>query len=60
MAPSEAYPLGQRCWFPDEVEGFVSGDLVRRDVKDNGEVLLEFKDDLDRVGSFKKDIVVSC
>lgn len=50
MAGDEAYQVGQRCWFPHETEGFVSGDLVKREV--NGEkVTLTFKDDVGRVRS---------
>lgn len=50
MSSEEAYPIGQRCWFPHEVEGFVSGDLVDRKV-DGDQITLIFKDDNDQVSA---------
>lgn len=48
MSSDQAYPLGQRCWFPHDVEGYVSGDLIERTVEGE-KVTLKFKDDADRV-----------
>lgn len=53
MSDDVAYPVGQRCWFPHDVEGFVSGDLVTRQVEGQN-VTLTFQDEVDRVRTTRK------
>ena len=51
MSGAQSYPVGQRCWFPHETEGFVSGDLITRQ-SDGDNVKLVFKDEVGRVSEF--------
>lgn len=49
MSQDDPYLVGQRCWFPHEVEGFVSGDLVDRVIAEDGSIRLLFTDEVGRV-----------
>lgn len=58
MGGDEAYQIGQRCWFPHETEGFVSGDLVKRETEGE-KITLIFKDDAGRVRKSSLRLVIA-